>query len=183
MVWSRMPGWQTFWRVYRSGRKTDWKSCCPLRDLPSPGEWYLPSGVRAAGHNPQSGVERLTTGNEPEQRPRGLTVSQNLNQPGAIPGAVLHHLPSVPVSVLRDLTQLPDSVLQNPPPIPAWRSPRRNRINQPSSDCDHSYASLMMRPKNASIWVRRNITDDTVCSYVPSVSEYLCVRVTQSVQV
>ncbi|HGC5079464.1 TPA: hypothetical protein ACIYP6_004846, partial [Escherichia coli] len=46
----------------------------------------LPSGVRAAGHNPQSGVERLTTGNEPEQRPRGLTVSQNLNQPGAIPG-------------------------------------------------------------------------------------------------
>ncbi|MGT6809454.1 hypothetical protein ACRWS1_24090, partial [Escherichia coli] len=50
-----------------------------------------------------------------------------LNQPGAIPGAVLHHLPSVPVSVLRDLTQLPDSVLQNPPPIPAWRSPLRKQ--------------------------------------------------------
>lgn len=95
----------------------------------------------------KSGVERLTTGNEPGQPPRGLTANQNLSQPGAIPGAVLHHLPPVPVSVLRDLTQLPDSVLQNPPPIPAWRSPRRNRINQPSSDCDHSYAPPVTRPK------------------------------------
>ncbi|EHS9967352.1 hypothetical protein KV154_004537, partial [Escherichia coli] len=32
----------------------------------------------------------LTTGNEPEQQPRGLTASQNLNQPGAIPGEGLH---------------------------------------------------------------------------------------------
>ncbi|HFV1453639.1 TPA: hypothetical protein ACH72T_005055, partial [Escherichia coli] len=31
------------------------------------------------------------------------------------------------MSVLRDLTQLPDSVLQNPPPIPAWRSPLRKQ--------------------------------------------------------
>ncbi|MGT5088262.1 hypothetical protein ACRWHE_24045, partial [Escherichia coli] len=104
-----------------------------------------------------------------------------LNQPGAIPGAVLHHLPSVPVSVLRDLTQLPDSVLQNPPPIPAWRSPLRKQnkstiirlrsfvciaddapekrvnmsspeyYNQPSSDGDQSYALPVARLKNASI--------------------------------
>ncbi|HGW6618628.1 TPA: hypothetical protein ACNHRR_005476, partial [Escherichia coli] len=66
------------------------------------------SGVRISAHNLQSGVERLTTGNQPEQQPRGLTAGQTPNQPGVIP-----------VSVLHDLTQLPDSVLQSPPPVPA----------------------------------------------------------------
>ncbi len=46
-----------------------------------------------------------------------------------------------PWSVLRGLTRSPDSVLQNQTPVPAWRSPRRNRINQPSSDGDRLYAN------------------------------------------
>lgn len=84
--------------------------------------------MRIPTHNLQSGVERLTTGNQPEQQPRGLTAGQNPNQPGVIPGAVLHHLPPVPVSVLHDLTQLADSVLQSPPPVPARRSSLCNPI-------------------------------------------------------
>lgn len=118
MVWSHMPGWRTSWRVCRNGRRSDWQSCCLLRDLPSPGEWYLPSGVREPGYNLQSVVERLTTGNQPGQQPRGLTENQNLNQPEIIPGAVLHHQSPIPVSVLRGLTRSPDSVLLSPPPVP-----------------------------------------------------------------
>ncbi|ENX6528982.1 hypothetical protein ACFRUD_004498, partial [Shigella sonnei] len=61
----------------------------------------IASGVREPGYNQQSVVERLTTGNQPGQQPRGLTENQNLNQPEIIPGAVLHHQSPIPVSVLR----------------------------------------------------------------------------------
>nr|WP_244463912.1 hypothetical protein [Escherichia coli] len=93
----------------------------------------------------QSGVERLTTGNEPDQQPRWLTANKNLNQPGVIPGSVHHHLPLIPESVLRGLTRSPYSVLQSPPPVPAWQSPLCNKINQPLSDHDRSYAPPMTR--------------------------------------
>ncbi|EFO1666316.1 hypothetical protein DWG96_24505 [Escherichia coli] len=63
----------------------------------------------------------------------------------------LHHLPQIPASVLHDLTRSPDSVLHCRPPVPAWLSPLRNQINQPSSDHERSYAPPMTRPKNASI--------------------------------
>nr|WP_257013981.1 transposase domain-containing protein [Salmonella enterica] len=32
-------------------RRSDWQNCCLLRDLPSPNERHLPSGVRTPGHN------------------------------------------------------------------------------------------------------------------------------------
>ena len=81
----------------------------------------------------------------------GSTANQNLNQPGAIPGAALHHLPPVPVSVLRDLTQLPDSVLQNPPPIPAWRSPLRKQNKSTIVRLRSFVCTADDAPENASI--------------------------------
>ncbi|HAW2566883.1 TPA: hypothetical protein JLP93_004565 [Escherichia coli] len=50
-------------------------------------------------------MRKLTTGNEPEQQPRGLTASQNLNQPGTIPGEGLR----LPATNTRVSTSRPDA--------------------------------------------------------------------------
>ncbi|EFH7712870.1 TPA: hypothetical protein ACIX34_004879 [Escherichia coli] len=78
-------------------------------------------------------------------------MSQNLNQPGAIPGEGLH----LPATNTRVSTSRPDAFTRLSTSEPASDTSlavaRRNRINQPSSDGDHSYALPVAHLKNASI--------------------------------
>ncbi|HIE1977084.1 TPA: hypothetical protein ACXKGF_005222, partial [Escherichia coli] len=101
--------------------------------------------------SPERYVERLTTGNEPGQPPHGLTTGQSLSQTGAI----LLVSTSSPATNTRVSTSRPDAITRLSTSSPASGTSLavapRNQINQPSSDCDRSYAPPMTHPKNASI--------------------------------